>query len=224
MADRSSRELPEAVAYVRDLLQGFGRPWFLCGGWAVDAWLGRQTRDHADVDIAVFHRDQHAIWEHFPNWALVAHDPNVAGDTSEPWNGRQLDLPAHIHVPKLGSALSTSTAATHAAVEFEFMLVERSGQNWVLNREPYVAAPSERCIGRSSWGLPAETPELILFHKAGGDLSPVEVASRGHSVRPHDEQDFRALLPTLTAAQRAWLREALGSVQPGHPWLTRLHP
>ncbi|MFD0742455.1 nucleotidyltransferase domain-containing protein [Phytohabitans flavus] len=55
----------QPVSYVRDLLDGFGPPWFLCGGWAADSWLGRQSRDHADVDIGVFHDDQKAIFEHF---------------------------------------------------------------------------------------------------------------------------------------------------------------
>ena len=214
--------MPEAVAYVRDLLHGFGHPWFLCGGWAVDAWLGRQTRDHLDVDIAVFHHDQRAVFEHFPGWALVGHDPNVADDTTEPWNGRQLDLPAHIHVPRLGSPLATSPTSTHAAFEFEFLLVEHSGQDWILNREPHIAAASERCTGQSSWGLPAEAPEVVLFHKAGGDLTPTAVPARDHALRSHDEKDFRALLPILTGGQRSWLRESLGKVRPGHPWLTRL--
>jgi hypothetical protein len=225
MVDRSSRAaspVPDAVTYVRDLLHGFERPWFLGGGWAVDAWLGRQTRDHWDVDIAVFHDDQHAIFEHFPGWALVGHAPDVADDTTEQWNGRHLDLPAHIHVPKLGSPLATSTTATHTAFEFEFLLVERAGHEWVLNREPYVAVPLERCISQSSWGLLAEAPELVLFYKAGGDRSPAEVAARGDVVRPQDEQDFRALLPILTGAQRSWLREALGTVQTGHSWLAHL--
>src|SRR5690349_1747396 len=69
MVDRSAQQaatpVPEAVGYVRDLLTGFGPSWSLCRGWAGDAWLGRQTRDHGDVDIAVFHRDQRAIFEHF---------------------------------------------------------------------------------------------------------------------------------------------------------------
>lgn len=146
--------VPEAVAYVRDLLAGFGPAWYLCGGWAADAWLGRQSRDHGDVDIAVFHPDQRAIFDHLAGWALVGHDPNVADDTTEPWNGRLLDPPAHVHVPKLGSVLATSTTVTHTAFEFEFLLVERSGQDWVLNREPRLTVPLDRCVRRSPWGLP----------------------------------------------------------------------
>jgi hypothetical protein len=226
MVDRSSRQtatpVPEAVAYVRDLLAGFGAPWFLCGGWAADAWLGRQTRDHEDVDIAVFHHDQRAIFAHLSGWALVGHDPNVVGDTTEPWNGRHLDLPAHIHVPEFGSPLATSPAVTHPAFEFEFLLNERSGHDWVLNRELHIAVALERGTRQSAWGLPTAAPEVVLFYKAGGNLTTAEREAGGDGVRPHDEQDLFALLPTLTEAQRSWLRESLAKVQPAHPWLAHL--
>ncbi len=37
--------IPEPVAEVADLMSTYRHMWCLCGGWAVDAWLGRQTRD-----------------------------------------------------------------------------------------------------------------------------------------------------------------------------------
>jgi Aminoglycoside-2''-adenylyltransferase len=214
--------VPAAVAYVRDLLLGFDRPWFLSGGWAVDAWLGRQTRDHGDVDVTVFHRDQRAIYEHLSGWALVGHDPNVADDTAEPWNGRHLDLPAHVHVLTPASPLATSTTAIHAAFEFEFLLNERSGDEWVLNREGRIVVPLDRCTQPSSWGLPTASPEIVLFFKAGGHLTAAELEGSSGSPRPRDEEDFRALLPVLTAAQRSWLRESLAELRPAQSWLARL--
>lgn len=47
---------------------------WLFGGWAVDFHVGRVTRSHSDVDLAVWARDAHAInqalraaaWEHRP--------------------------------------------------------------------------------------------------------------------------------------------------------------
>lgn len=214
--------MPEAVAYVRDLLHGFDRPWCLCGGWAADAWLGRQTRGHGDVDIAVFHHDQRAIFEHLPGWALVGHDPNVPGDTTEPWNGRHLDLPAHIHVPVLGSSLSTSTAVSHSAFEFEFLLNEGSENEWILNREQQVTVPLARATWQSAWGMPTAAPEVILFYKAGGNLTSSEIEAGLDGLRARDEEDFVALLRTLTGAQRGWLRDSLARVLPEHPWLPRL--
>jgi hypothetical protein len=190
--------VPEAVAYVRDLLVGFDPPWFLCGGWAVDAWLGEQTRHHADVDIAVFHRDQRAVFEQFPGWELVGHDPNVPDDTTEPWNGRHLDLPAHVHVRR------------DPAFEFELLLNERTDHDWVLERDPRISVPLDRAVRPSAWGLPTAAPEVVLFYKAG------------ETPRPHDERDMLALLPTLTEGQRTWLRESLVMARPGHPWLRHL--
>ena len=52
-------------------------PWALAGGWAVDAWLGRVTRDHLDVDIAVFANDHQALLEHFAGWQLIGHDEGM---------------------------------------------------------------------------------------------------------------------------------------------------
>ena len=46
----------DAAAIVR-LLKGSGITVHVDGGWGVDALLGRQTRNHDDLDIAIPHRD-----------------------------------------------------------------------------------------------------------------------------------------------------------------------
>lgn len=210
---------PEPVAYVRDLLHGLGAPWFLCGGWAVDAWLGRQTRDHGDVDIAVFHHDQRVVFDHFTGWVLVAHDPNVPDDTAEPWNGRHLDLPAHIHVPTRGSDLAGSTTGASAVFGFEFLLNERTGNEWVLNDQRRIAVGPNRRTRNPAWGLPTAPPEVVLFYKAGAHLTGAEPDG---GPRPRDEHDLFALLPILTEAERSWLRASIAEVRPEHPWLAHL--
>ncbi|HVX46754.1 MAG TPA: hypothetical protein VHC49_22875 [Mycobacteriales bacterium] len=188
-------EPPAILSRVADLLSGYGRPWLLCGGWAVDAWLGRRTRDHLDVDIAVFQDDQAVLFDYLAGWSLVGHDPNVADDTTEPWNGRRLDLPAHVHAnhPEMGG------------VELDIQLNERVGPDWVL--APGLTVP---LTGDRAWGLPVALPEAVLFYKAG------------ERIRAHDEHDFRALAPTLPAERRAWLRAAIERRHPRHPWSGRL--
>ena len=199
--------VPETLARVADLMSAFRPKWSLCGGWAVDAWLGRQTRDHADVDIAVFQDDQHAIFDHLAGSQMIGHDNNVADDSSEPWDGRRLDLPAHIH------------ARSHDGFNLEVLLNERSGRDWVFSREPRITMPLRRCAQQSAWGLPTVVPEVVLFYKAN---PPAWRDLPRPDLRPHDEFDFFALLPHLTENQRHWLREAISLVHPGHPWLTQL--
>jgi hypothetical protein len=56
-------------------MRDFRSSWALCGGWAVDAWLGRQTRDHLDVDLTVFHDEQSVVYDYFTDrWLLNGHD------------------------------------------------------------------------------------------------------------------------------------------------------
>jgi hypothetical protein len=210
--------VPEPVAYVRDVLRGLAAPWFLSGGWAADAWLGRPTREHGDVDITVFHEDQRAVFEHLAGWALVAHDPNVPDDTTEQWSGRHLDLPGHIHVPTSTGDLSTSPTLTHAAYEFEFLLNQRAGSTWVLNPEAGITLAVDVSTGLSAWGVPTAPPEVVIFFKAGAHLTGAELDAAG-APRPRDEQDFHALLGTLTDAARAWLHRSIAAVRPQHPWL-----
>jgi hypothetical protein len=45
------------VLWVLDVLEDAGITVYLDGGWAVDALLGRQTREHDDMDIAIPMRD-----------------------------------------------------------------------------------------------------------------------------------------------------------------------
>ena len=201
--------VPEPVSRVAELMSTFAAPWYLCGGWAVDAWLGRQSRDHGDMDFAIFQDDQAALFEHLAGWRLIGHDNNVDDDSKEPWDGRRLDIPAHIH------------AHTADGFELDIQVNERADGEWVLNRKPRVAIALDQCAGQSAWGVPTVVPGVILFYKAH---APVWRDLPRGAPRPHDELDFLALLPQLTAEQRQWTWDAIRSVDPVHPWLTQLRP
>ena len=211
--------VPEPVARVAGLMAAFRPRWFLCGGWAADSWLGRQTRDHADIDIVVFQDDQRAVFEHLAEWQLVAHDNHVEDDSTEPWTGRRLDLPAHIHARSHDAAPATPGTGRGPGFNLEVLLNERSGRDWIFSREPLVTMPLLRCAQQSAWGLPTVVPEVILFYKAN---PPAWRDLPRADLRPHDELDFLALLRHLTEKQRYWLWEAISLVQSGHPWLTQL--
>jgi hypothetical protein len=199
--------VPIQLTRTRKVMTGYQHDWYLCGGWAVDAWLGKQTRTHLDVDIAVFHDDQDALYEHLNGWDLIGHDPNVPDDSPDPWNGRHLDIPAHIHA---------NTAAMHG-VELDIQINATLGGRWVCRKEPLIVHNLSRQTA-SPWQLPTAPPELVLFYKAGGNLA----ADQLNQLRQHDEQDFRALIPSLTDEQHRWLRTSINRVHPNHPWRSHL--
>jgi hypothetical protein len=178
-------------------MAGYGRDWALCGGWGVDAWIGRQTREHLDVDLSIFDEDQLAIHRFLRDgWLLNGHDPHD-DDSTHAWDGRRLEVPAHIHARAEG-------------FDLDFQVNRRDGDAWVFELEPRLTMPLSSAVRTSPWGLPTLAPEAILFYKAMAD------------VRAHDDADFRALTPALDREHRDWLREALALVRTNHPWLARL--
>jgi len=213
----TANHVPEPVAPIAELMSTFRASWALGGGWAVDAWLGCQTRDHLDVDICVFIQDQRALFDHLAGWQLVAHGPNVPADTNEPWNGRRLDLPVHIHGRlDAGEALPDGDLTPQQGFSLDIQFGDRSGDEWILSLQARISLPLRNGVQQSPWGLPTVVPEVLLFFKA------TAYAGTPNYMRPRDRQDFLALKPRLSKEQRNWLREAISVVDAEHPWLAEL--
>ena len=87
----------------------------------------------------------------------------------------------------------------HRPAEFEFFMNDTAGEEWLCRRNPAITRPISEISRRTSRGIPFLVPEIQLLFKA-----------KRH--REKDEHDFRTALDLMTAAQRAWLKNALGIV------------
>jgi hypothetical protein len=73
-AARKAADQFDAIASLDQALRAAGLDYWLFGGWAVDFWVGRLTRDHNDIDAAAWRRDYDKIraallavgWRHTP--------------------------------------------------------------------------------------------------------------------------------------------------------------
>lgn len=82
-----------ALGEVTALLDGDGIEYWLFGGWAVDFHVGRVTREHDDVDLAVWLQDEKRVasllhangWRHAP-------EPDEDGGTGYERDGVRLEL------------------------------------------------------------------------------------------------------------------------------------
>ena len=187
----------DPIRRAADLFAGVPRPWYIAGGWALDLFLRRATRPHADAEIAILRLDQHAAREHLAGWSFQKIVPGPPS-RREPWpSSERLELPVHeIHAHRDAGDPQ----------EIEILQEESEGPRWRFRRDPRVSLPLSR-LGRSGLGgLPILAPEIVLLYKAKGP-------------RDRDEQDFQAALPALDAGARRWLKSALETCHPGHPWL-----
>jgi hypothetical protein len=187
---RSSHAPADAAA----LFDGLDGAWWIAGGWAIDLWLGRQTRPHVDLDVAILRTDQGRFWDRLVGWDLW-----LGPDTElRPFEG-----PIDVKAPDHAVWCRPDPASEWA---FELLLNESAGDRWLFRRDPTVSLPIADIGGRTNEGVPFLAPEIVLLYKA-------------KQRRPHDELDLAVTLPTLSDRQRTWLGGAIELVHPGHPWL-----
>jgi hypothetical protein len=182
---------------VASLFSHFTAPWLIAGGWAIDLYLGRVTRPHKDIEIAILRRDQRELRAYLAGWEFAKVVPKLR---VEPWvEGEWLALPVHeLHARRPAGDPS----------ELEILLNEASGEEWRFRRNLVITRPLER-IGMRAAGIPFLCPEVVLLYKA-------------QNPQPHDQADWRNVQGVLEPERHEWLRQALAICYPDHPWLAEM--
>jgi hypothetical protein len=192
---------PELLALLAPI-RGLAVPWYVAGGWAIDLFVGKVTRDHHDIDILVSRDDQGAVLDHFTGRTLLKVVPHPCGrvglGTAVAWGGEELKLPIH-----------QIFADDADGDRIEVLLAEFERGSWRYRRDRTVKRKLADALLESTDGIPYLAPEIVLLFKA-----PL--------MRQWDEADFASALPSMTPGQRAWLADALRRAHRGHHWLRDL--
>jgi Aminoglycoside-2''-adenylyltransferase len=189
---------PLSPAGVAALLAPCPAPWWIAGGYAIDAFVGHlDRRTHEDIDVGLLASDQQELRGCLAGWELYCADPP---GTLRPWRaGEALAEPIHDVWGRPGAAEPWRLA---------LVLNTSEGPVWTYRRDPRVRRPLSELVWRSD-DVPYLVPEVQLLFKS-------------KTLRPKDELDFEDAAPLLAGEQRAWLRAALELAHPGHPWARRL--
>lgn len=178
------------------VLEGLAVPWCVVGGWAIDLWLGRTTRPHSDIEVAV-HRARFAeVRAHLRAFGLYV----AGGGEVRPLAASDVPPEEHHQVWVFDTIAE--------AWRMDVMLEAGDERTWVFRRDAHITAPRSEMVGARD-GIPYLRPEGVLLFKA-----------KAH--RDKDESDFGNCLPRLDPAGRAWLASALEIAHAGHPWIERL--
>jgi hypothetical protein len=170
--------------------------WAVAGGWAIDLWLGEQTREHHDVEVVVRRRDQPLLHAALSgDRELFALDPPGSG--WRPWNGVPMRAPAF----QLQARSSTGS--------FDLFTEDVDDGRWSFRRDRRVSMETDDVVVTSASGLPIVRPEIQLLYMAT-------------SAEPKNAHDFQLAEPRLDPAASAWLANALRITLPDHPWRQRL--
>lgn len=172
-------------------------PWWVAGGWALDLFVGYQSRPHKDLDVGILRRDVLQVINGLPSWKFVEAQGSVLTKLEA---GK---------VPRAGVNSLWGRAEESDKWELELMLDEADDDHWVFRRAPTIRRPLTTAIQHDSEGIPYLAPEIQLLYKA-------------RALRAQDQADFIHTAPRLDPDARGWLQDALTRTYPGHPWLAVL--
>jgi len=185
---------PTSIAAFMD---GFDRPWWVIGGWSIEAFTG-VSRPHEDMDISILSGDAEAFrlflgerwtpWNVDESWfrPFDARFNEIRPD-SQIWVRRDAQSPWVLDVP-----ITPDTDGRWTNKRYRPHTEELDDVTWV--------APD---------GLRYARPEVSLMFKAA-------------QVREKDRRDAETTLPLLDARARRWLRDTVAQFSPDHPWVTSL--
>ena len=185
----------EPVHAVGSLLSGLTVPWWITGGWAIDLAAGHLTRHHADVNVMMLERDEHALR------GLTGVDIQLIADGQPPgpWPaGRRLTA-GPVPDRRVGDRLILH--GENLPLPAEVIPASAVRAIWVHKHGARIFTRPLADITRCWQGIPFLAPEVVLLIKA-----------RPGTDRPgadNDQRDFEAALPMLSAEQRSWLKDAI---------------
>jgi hypothetical protein len=194
--------VPFGPGEIHALLKDAPFPWWIAGGWAIDLFLGRQTRPHFDIDVAIARQDQLLAQAYLTDWDFWTtrrdETEQIVLDTWQPGQALGFEIPA-----------VWARETESAPWRFELILHEIHDQTWTFRYNENIQHPLGGIGGVSSQKIPYLQPEIALLLKA---------ARR----RDVDEQDFQSVLPRLNSRQREQLAKDIAGFEPDHAWLALL--
>ena len=185
---------PEEIAR---RLAGVTAPWYVAAGWSIDLFLGRETREHGDLEIAVPHTRFGEVAAALPGMEMFVIGDGIAWPLATA--GVEFEKEHQTWVREPGSGLWRLDIFREPSAD---------GQ-WVCRRDERIRLPYDQVILRTDAGIPYGRPEIALLFKAKAG-------------RPKDDADFANVLPLLTDDSRRWLADGLRIVAPDHPWIGEL--
>jgi hypothetical protein len=195
--ERAWRPLtPDAVA---GLFADAAFPWWIAGGIALELAVGREVRNHSDIDVLILrphHLDARRL---LANWDCWVADPS---GSLRPWSV-DTKLEGRVHDV-------WCREERNGDWRLQLMLDETDGDVWISRRDGAIQAPMRSLTRMTAGGIPYLAPHVQLYYKAKG-------------LREKDEIDFKAVMEAGVAMDREWLRHAIAhSYGTEHPWLQLL--
>ena len=203
------------------LLQGQDFSYAICGGCALDLFLGYETRTHGDIDILAFWEDRETIISYMQSQGFLVYEMLGGGKVhrvTDIWIQEKLRknifcctedcelVRLHDTEEKDVYWLDFQHTGLSKLNYIEFLFNEKTENEFVYVRDNRIKRKLESAILQKD-GIPYLSPELCLVFKS------TDIEREGY------QQDFELTVERLNGEQRTWFEKAMEMLYPeGHKW------
>jgi hypothetical protein len=176
---------------VVQLFRAWPGRWWICGGVALELYLGRSWRVHGDSDVSILRGDAGALRDVLAGWDIQV----AAAGLLTPWDGSALAADANQNNMWCRQAIDLPWC-------LDVTISEGDRDHWIYRRDPRLRVRWVDALMHTEGGVPYLAPELQLLFKSKNN-------------RAKDDQDAEVAIPALGPERQLRLRDLL---PPEHPW------
>jgi hypothetical protein len=207
-----------------ELIKKINIDYAVCGGGAIDLFLGAKTRPHKDLDVAVYCQDRDTIVQYMldDGWSLYEpcgcehlHKINNVTEQKRIKSNIWCLKPNNLHYEfveheKDMYAVNFDGSEQSELDFIEFLFNDHDGKHFFYSRNHNIKRELSKAILRKS-DIYYLAPEVVLLYKST-------------ALSNNDYQlDYTNTLPKMNEDQKDWLKDALHYMFPdGHEWLQKM--
>lgn len=188
----SSQWKPWTIEKIKTTFNDF--EWILAGGFALELFVGKNYRNHADIDILVARENQKKLFDSIDESKIfIAKDGKLTAFEKN----RFYEFPFQ-DVWILDDDLLSWC--------LQVMLYDVEEGLWIYKREKSIKLRNDFLFWEKE-GIKIIKPEIQLLYKS-------------KSIRPKDEKDFQIVKEKLDESAKKWLNDALKKCYGRHKWIS----
>ena len=218
---KKSKEMNQLIKEANTLLQGQDFSYAICGGFALDMFLGYESRRHGDIDVLAFWEDRETIITYMHSKGFLVYEMLGGGKvhritdirTQEKLRKNIFCCTEDCELVRLYDTeeqdvfwLDFQHIGLTKLNYIEFLFNEKTENQFVYIRDNRVKRELEKTMLEKN-GVSYLAPELCLLFKS------TDIEREGY------QQDFELTVERLNEEQKTWFQEAMEKLYPeGHKW------
>ncbi|MEA5040335.1 MAG: hypothetical protein VB086_10915 [Clostridiaceae bacterium] len=209
------------IKQANELLKNHGFEYAFCGGWAIDLFIGEETRKHSDIDIHAYWQDRNTIILYMQSLGFEVYEMLGGGMAHHITDiDKQIQSKRNIFCCKPDCelvCLSSEDKDGICGIHFqhigqtklnflEFLFNNKSERALLYARNHEIEQPLTEAFVYSD-SIPYLSPEFCLLYKS------TDTERDGY------QNDYSMAMAKMNEHQKQWLMNALDTMYPqGHKW------